>query len=97
MRERTGIDDMIRAAKEVQPDLWKRTEGVARIIDPGAFEDGWTIVEPASAARLHEKRLKLQQATAMRRAQEVLAYLGVNTEADWFAILNRLAKADGPC
>jgi hypothetical protein len=87
-----AIDDMIRAAKTVQPDLWKRTEGIARIIDPGAFEEGWTIIEPASAAKLHHARMAVQAATAMRKAHDVLTFLGVNAETDWLAILNRLAE-----
>lgn len=90
------IDDMIRAAKAVQPDLWKRTEGVARILAPEAFEDNsWVIVEPVSAKQLHEARLKLQRANAMRKAQDILAFLGVNTEPDWYAILTKLSEAGG--
>jgi hypothetical protein len=88
----SDIDEALRIARELRPDLWERTEAVARIIDPAAFAGGWTIVEPASAARLHEARVAYQRSNAMLRAQEILAYLGVNTETDWFTILTRLAE-----
>jgi len=84
-------DQIMRFAREVQPELWERTEAVARIIDPAAFADGW-IIHPESAARLHALKLKVLQGNAMRKAQEVLAYLGVNTETDWYEILTRLAE-----
>ncbi len=85
------IDDVLRIARKVQPDLWCRTEQVARIIDPAAFDDDW-IIDPPSAARLHEAKLKYMQAAAMSKAQDVLKVLGVNTETDWLAILQRLAE-----
>jgi hypothetical protein len=89
----SSIDRMLRAARESQPDLWKRTESVARIISPEAFaDDGWTVVEPESARRLHERRMRLVKAAAMSKAQAVLTFLGVNTDADWFDILQRMAK-----
>ena len=87
-----SVEDMLRIAREVQPELWARTEAVARIIDPGAFADGW-IIHPPEAARTHALKLKVLQGNAMRRAQEVLQYLGVNTETDWYEILTRLAAA----
>ena len=87
-----SVEKMLRIAREVQPDLWKRTEAVARIIDPGAFADDW-IIHPPEAATLHALRLGLMKANAMSRAQEVLRYLGVNTDYDWYEILTRLAAA----
>ena len=90
-RKESTIDTTLRLAREVQPDLWKRTEAVARIIDPSAFASGW-IISPASAAKLHAARLAYLRSNAMRRAQDVLEYLGVNTQTDWFTILRRLAQ-----
>lgn len=87
----SAVDQALRLAREVQPDLWERTEAIARIIDPSAFMDGW-IVEPKSAAKLLTLKLKVKQSAAMSKAQEVLTYLGVNTEADWFEILRRMAS-----
>lgn len=87
----TLIDRMLRAAREAQPDLWARTESVARIIDPAAFVDGW-VITPESASRLHESKLRFMRANAMTRAQAVLEYLGVNVQADWYAILTKLAE-----
>jgi len=84
------VDDTLRLAREAQPDLWTRTEAVARIIAPEAFEDDW-IVHPPEYARLHALRLRVLRAHAMGKAQAVLAYLGVNTETDWYAILTRFA------
>src|SRR3990167_8479150 len=91
----SSVDEMLRIAKRTQPDLWRRTEGVARIIAPEAFEDGWTFAEPASAAKLHRLRLKVQQDVAMSKAHDVLTYLGVNTETDWYEILTQLAESHG--
>ena len=40
------IDKMLEVAREVQPDLWERTEGVAKIIDPGAFLENAIVYPP---------------------------------------------------
>lgn len=85
------IDKTIRLARKVQPDLWDRTEGVARIIDPSAFADDW-IIDPPSAAKLHALRLEVLRGNAMSKAHEILRYLGVNVDTDWYEILDRLAK-----
>lgn len=90
----SDIDAFLRIARELRPDLHARTKAVARIIDPGAFADGWA-VEPPEAARLHAMRLEVLRGNAMRKAQDVLQYLGVNTDADWFTILTRLAEEKG--
>lgn len=86
----SGVDVTLRIAREVQPDLWARTEQVARIIDPAAFDDNW-LIDPPEASRLHAARLAVMRSTAMSKAHEVLRVLGVNTETDWFEILTRLA------
>ncbi len=85
------VSDVLRVARELRPDLWERSEAVAKIIDPGAFATDW-IIEPAEAAEMHRLRLELLKANAMCKAQEILRYLGVNTDADWYEILTRLAK-----
>lgn len=85
------VDDMLRTAREVQPDLWKRTEQVARIIAPEAFMDDW-IIEPEECATTFRLKLQLMQATAMRKAHDVLTVLGVNTETEWHEILQRMAE-----
>lgn len=85
------IDDVLRAARELRPDLWARTEAVAKIIAPEAFMDDW-VVEPESGARLLAAKLAYLRAVAMRKAQDILEYLGVNTEADWMEILSRIAE-----
>ena len=87
----TAIDDALRIARDVQPDLWQRTEQVARIIAPEAFDNGW-VVEPPEAAKLHAARLACMRSTAMSKAQDVLKVLGVNTDTDWCEILTRMAK-----
>lgn len=86
------VDTEIQLAREKRPDLWKRTEQVARIIDPGAFEDGETLVTPASARKLYRTRLAYQQAIALQRAHEVLTFLGVNTATEWMDILMQLPE-----
>jgi hypothetical protein len=87
----TDVDKMLKIAREQRPDLWARTDAVARIIDPAAFADDW-VIDPPEAARLHALKLALLRATARSKAQEVLKYLGVNTEHDWYDILTRMAE-----
>jgi hypothetical protein len=86
----TSVEEMLRLAREQRPDLWRRTEAVARIIDPSAFADDW-VIEPPEVARLHRLKLEVMRGNATRKAQEVLQYLGVNTEHDWYDILTRMA------
>ncbi len=85
----TLIEKTLIAARKVQPELWKRTEQVARIIDPAAFVDGW-VVRPEDSRKAHEARIGYMRAVAMHKAQEILKVLGVNTDADWYAILTEL-------
>lgn len=91
MTRKNTAEDVIRIAREGRPHLWRRTEQVARIIDPGAFMDDWEVSPPDIAALLASK-LAYQRAAAMSRAQEVLKYLGVNTDTDWHLILTRMAE-----
>ncbi len=86
-----SITKLMKAAREAQPDLWERTDAIARIIDPAAFIDGWTI-HPSDSATVLKSRLKYKQSVALCKAQEVLKYLGVNVDADWYEILKRLAE-----
>lgn len=90
-RTESAVDRALRVAREVHPDLWKRTEAVARIIDPAAFVDDW-IISPPESARLHAAKLAYMRSHAMRQAQTVLEFLGVNTSTDWHEILTRMAK-----
>lgn len=94
--DKQTIDDVLRVARELRPDLYERTERVARIIAPEAFAEGW-VIHPPDMAKLHALKLKLMQAVAMSKAQAVLEYLGVNTDTDWYAILTRMAdeRQDG--
>ncbi len=85
-----AIDEMLKAARELQPDLWKRTDAVARIIAPEAFMDDW-VVHPSERAAILRAKLAVLQCVAMRKAHDILTYLGVNTETDWYSILERLA------
>lgn len=86
-------EQVMRFAREVQPELWERTEQVARIIDPAAFAEGWVLISrDASAKRLHETRTKYMQSIALSKAQDVLKYLGVNADADWYAILSKMSE-----
>lgn len=83
-------EQVLRHAREMQPDLWERTEAVARIIDPAAFMEGWTCSDGDSLSVMNA-RLKFQHSAAMVKAQDVLRYLGVNTAADWYEVLKRIA------
>jgi hypothetical protein len=87
------VDRMLKIARDQRPDLWARTEAVARIIDPSAFQDDW-IVDPPEAGELLAAKLAVLRANAMGRAQEVLKYLGVNTDHDWYDILTKMVDPD---
>ena len=91
MTQKYDIDKMLEAAREVQPGLWQRTEDVARILDPGAFLDN-AVIHPPEADKLFRLRQEYMQAAAMNKAQEILKYLGVNTDADWYAILSKMTE-----
>ena len=78
--------------RETHPDLYARTEAIARIIDPAAFISGRTVLIPPESHGLWHARRKYQQAAAMRKAHEILEHLGVSTEVDWETILTRLAE-----
>ncbi len=82
------INDVLRKARKMHPDLFERTELVARIIDLSAFAEGW-VTDDKKSQRLMDLRLKYQQVVAMRKAHDVLTFLGVNTRVDWRKLLER--------
>lgn len=86
----SDIEEVLKIDKSLRPNYYRRTEDIARIIDPGAFADG--VVTPPDAARLHLLRQRVLQGNAMRKAHDILEYLGVHSEANWFAILTQLAE-----
>lgn len=90
-RRPNAVDAMLRLAKAQNPDLWARTDSVARIIDPAAFVDDYVFSDDEARA-LTESRIEYQRAVAMHKAQEILKFLGVNTDPDWFNLLTKLAK-----
>ena len=81
---------MLAAARTAQPDLWDRTERIARIIDPAAFSE--IAVQPAERQHDVDVRLDYMRSIAMSKAQEVLRALGVNTDTDWDTILSLMTK-----
>ena len=92
----TDIERALDAARETHPDLWDRTEAIARIIDPSAFLDGWRLSALRTPANIKsfETRLAYMRTIAMSKAQEVLYFLGVNTTADWETIMTRILDKD---
>lgn len=84
------VDTVMRHAREVQPDLWDRTEQIARIIDPAAFEEAWIV--PSEHEDLFRSRKNYERAIATSKAQAVLRFMGVNTDADWMEIMTRMAS-----
>lgn len=84
-------EQVMRFARDVNQELWSRTENVAKIIDPSAFMTDW-VITPKESADLHAARLKYKQAVAMEKAHQILHYLGVNTDTDWLEILSRIAE-----
>ena len=86
----SSVDAALRLARELRPDLWQRTEQVARIIDPAAFAEGW-VLDDRETRELYDARQRYMRSSAMVKAQDVLCYLGVNVDTDWYEILNRIA------
>jgi len=95
MNREHGIEDLLARAKARYPDLWQRTEAIARIIDPGAFAEG-AILTDEEGHDLFEARRRYMQAVAFNRAHEVLAYLGLNEPVDWLQLLSELPPAGSP-
>ena len=89
--ETTHVDQVLRIARELRPDLYERTEAVAQIIDPVAFAPPWICWDPKQQ-KVMDARRRYMQAHAMSTAQKVLEYLGVNTDTDWLEILTRIAR-----
>ena len=86
----SDIERVLKIDRELRPNLYARTEDIARIIDPGAFVmllEGYSTV-PSPLAITHQV---YGQAVAYQKAAAVLEYLGVNTRADWWAIMTRLS------
>ena len=90
----SSVDQALRIAKELRPDFYERTEAVAKIIDPPVFAGKWISSDP-DHQKLVDTRQRHMQAVALSKAHEVLAYLGVNADTDWYEILTRMAK-EGP-
>jgi hypothetical protein len=90
----SDIDKALQIDHALRPNFYDRAEAIARIIDPAAFADDW-IIEPEHSAKLHALKLNYLRGVAMRKAQDVLEYLGVNSEVDWMEILTRMAESSG--
>ena len=89
--ESSTFDEIIRAANIIHPELMERTEQVAKIVDPGSFAEGW-VIPYGEGEELFNARRDYMQAIARCRAQDILMFLGVNTDVDWAAILERMAR-----
>ena len=87
------IDQMLQAAKKAQPNLWRRTEQVARVLDPAAWSDDW-VLHGDEQASLYSARQKYLRAASITKAQEVLKVLGVNTDTDWMDILRIMGERE---
>lgn len=84
-----AVDDVLKVAREKHPDLWGRTDQVARIIDPAAFAGDW-IVTDDHAKKVIKAKQEYMKAVAISKAQSILRFLGVNTDADWYEILDSM-------
>ena len=90
----SSVDELLAKAREQNPDLWKRTDDIARIIDPGAFLEGPVTTEPPELADNIRSKLAYQRAVAEHKAHEILKYLGVNMDVDWFSLLDAIHKTE---
>lgn len=88
-----SMPEMLTLARESNPDLWARVEGVAKIIDPAAFATDH-VIWPEENARAFKLRQDYMRAVAMNKAHEALRYLGINTDTDWLYILERIGDPD---
>jgi hypothetical protein len=85
------VEDVLRISGELHPDMYARTVAIAKIIAPEAYLEDW-IINPPESSLLFKYKLMLMRASAESKAQTILTYLGVNTQVDWYEILDRLAK-----
>ena len=88
----SSIDKALQLARERHPDLWERTDMIARIIDPAAFT--WMTTNDSKAQRRLDTKQKYLRARARSKAHDVLHALGVNTDTDWLYILDRITEDD---
>ena len=88
----TEIEKIMTQYKEKYPELWERTELIARIIHPDAWSK-WNC-----AGEYHQKlsdaRLKYMRSAARVKAQEILCAMGINTDVDWVYLLTEQAKRE---
>ena len=82
------IDEVVRKARELDPELWAKVDAIARIIDPSAFSewyDGITPVEP-------DARVRYMRSVAENKAWRILQLLGIAPESyDWPRLFDALA------
>jgi hypothetical protein len=53
--------------------------------------DDW-VVDPPERAALLTAKLRCQQAAALSKAHAILTFLGVNTETEWYEILEEMVR-----
>ena len=88
-RKLSPVEVTMKAAHEAHPDVWERVEAIARIINPHVFSDMW--VDENGNEPMKTRREYLQS-VAIDKAHEILMYLGVNKEDEWYDILMALRK-----
>lgn len=86
-------DRLLELARQSQPELWGLIDGIARIVDPGAFPSDYALTSSEAAQRF-EQRTRYAQAAAMSKAHDILRHLGIPAETDWLDILERLGRDD---
>lgn len=91
----SNIEKIVEIDRRLRPEVYEKCDAIARIINPAAFADNWT-VQPEEHAALVSARLSYQRAVALSQAHEILKYLGLSSAVDWGEILTRLAERDAP-
>ena len=99
MIDSSGVRELLEVAREEYPDLYRKIDKVAEIIDPVAFSSGETVILQDSkrdhrTERLCQMKREYNQSEARRKAHQILQALGHEVE-DWGVLFAALKKRGG--
>lgn len=93
----SAVQKAIEADRRLRPELYRKADSIAEIIDPSAFAAGYDSTAPDADPLTPTKRQQYYAAVARRKAWEILQYLGIAPEeTDWVAIFDEMASGEAP-
>lgn len=89
------MEQAVRIARALEPELWSKVDHVAEMIDPAAFAEwSWLSSVPGKQESLLTQA-KYKQSAARHRAFEIMQYLGIAPKTtNWTAIFERMVIED---